>query len=924
MCKFFFVFNELCKDKTTKQNTTYHNTVILTQTTKKKKKNSSASGTEYTWLTIGIASFILFVCLLVALAGAAYFTKVNVILLTFQFLGVMIALLAILFRERFTLRGRDSDCSDDYNCVHYAFKTSRFDENWYINHGSFQNVFGVIFPAVTGIMEGANLSGDLADPAKSIPLGTLGAQGTSIIIYLLLIVGCAGCYDAGLLRNDYTVMQETAWGDIGYYLVIIGVLIATSSSALGSLFGGSRVMQAIARDKLFPYVNFLSYGAPRGDEPRVAVLFTWFIAQCLVFIGNLDDIATLSTCFFCLSYATVNFSCFLLEISGTPNFRPNFRYYSWHTALFGMICNVVIMFYVDYEFGLAAIFIMGGIFIFLTFRAPKNAWGDVTQSVIFHQVRKYLLRLDERKAHSKLWRPSILLFVDTKDLALIDFCNNLKKGGLYVLGCVLKGDFGECSDLAKSLKREWIEFCDYNNIKAFPQICVDSFIRNGYENLLLLAGLGAMQPNTIVMPMVKPNKVTNKRLKKLFVKKKRKKRQRRKNSKSEGPSAETSEQVKKEKKRRDEERRASDTSDSDVSDTEFINTSLRKQISLFSEINPRQRQWVVESPAVVEYNEYVKLIRNIMRYKKNLLITHNFDQLDFQLVVSQRILENVSKHQTIATDESGPTGSISREMSEIDSKTGDVLSPALSPRLEESKTGDDLADHYKFTHVARPLNIELHSQHWVDAWLFADDYTFIVNGVTSDDYSRDEILEKRTKKRMENGLQYDIDFPMLMMQLAHIILLNRKWSNVAKLRVFLVISEDDWSTARQQQFDFILNELRLGVEQSVVLKEPSNVLHKPTWDEILNGDIEDNEMILYWKEINRMIKGLSSQTLFSFIKLPKLPPMHNIKNENYDDEEMISKMNELYLSSLYVLLNELPPCALVATGESIPVISVDI
>eukprot|EP00494_Astrolonche_serrata_P031175 UN31444 len=164
---------------------------------------------------------------------------------------------------------------------------------------TFPLVFSVVLPACTGIMEGANLSGDLENPGYSIPVGTILALVTSIVFYMMLTMAYAGGVSRETLLDNDTVMQDVAWWKP---LIISGILVSSASSALGALFGGSRVLQALARDNMFPGLSILGYGTQHGDEPTYAVLMTWVITQgcCFGFRGNLDAVANFISALFCL------------------------------------------------------------------------------------------------------------------------------------------------------------------------------------------------------------------------------------------------------------------------------------------------------------------------------------------------------------------------------------------------------------------------------------------------------------------------------------------------------------------------------------------------------------------------------------------------------------------------------------------------
>ncbi|MCB0406359.1 MAG: amino acid permease, partial [Bdellovibrionales bacterium] len=190
-------------------------------------------------------------------------------------------------------------------------------------------VFSVFFPAVTGIEAGISMSGDLKDPAKSLPLGTLAAVLTGYVIYVLIAVFLDRFADAETLRSNPMVMQQVAL--VGG-LVVVGIWGATLSSALGALLGAPRTLQALARDSILP--RFIGVGHPQTDAPNTATVFTYLVSLAGVLLGDLDAIAPVLSMFFLTSYGMLNLIAGLEGFMGSPSWRPKFRT-PWLLSIFG-------------------------------------------------------------------------------------------------------------------------------------------------------------------------------------------------------------------------------------------------------------------------------------------------------------------------------------------------------------------------------------------------------------------------------------------------------------------------------------------------------------------------------------------------------------------------------------------------------------
>eukprot|EP00930_Biecheleria_cincta_P038858 TRINITY_DN26724_c0_g1_i1.p1 TRINITY_DN26724_c0_g1~~TRINITY_DN26724_c0_g1_i1.p1 ORF type:complete len:546 (-),score=57.53 TRINITY_DN26724_c0_g1_i1:1083-2720(-) len=358
----------------------------------------SSFGDSGRWFRVAMASGSLLPLLAVAYIGAGSFAKVNAVVFAGLAASCAGVVGSLFFASReFELPGGSLHTFTPFNmetlrdnlwpqpvtsnqCAQAgAFGMGRADRNVC----TLQLVFSVIFPAVVGMMEGLNLSGDLKRPERSIPMGTFWAVLVAFCIYALLIVGQAGTISREALQEDMNVLQNSTVG--GGVFVVLGVATACLSTVLGSLFGAARILQALARDALFPGLAWLGYGSPKGDEPRPAIVLSYLLAQASLFLGSLDDIAPLLTNLFLLTYCFTDLACVLLELSQTPNFRPTFRIYSWQSSLLHSMVVIAVMFYLSWIYAVCAIVAFLLVYLYLAFRHQSNSeWTSIGQDMPLH------------------------------------------------------------------------------------------------------------------------------------------------------------------------------------------------------------------------------------------------------------------------------------------------------------------------------------------------------------------------------------------------------------------------------------------------------------------------------------------------------------------------------------------------------------
>jgi len=353
-------------------------------------------------------------------------------------------------------------------------------------------VFAIFFPAVTGFTAGIAMSGDLKDPKKSIPIGTLSAIGVGLIVYLGLAVFMAYNINSDLLKNDYNILMKMA---LFAPAVVAGIWGATLSSALGGILGGPRILQAMSLDKVTPKL----FGKVKGEnnEPVNALIMVFIIAQAGVLIGELDVIARVVSMFYLTAYGFINISYFL-ESWANPDFQPTFKIKRW-IGLLGFIACFGVMFKLDMIAMLGALVVIGCLYFWLQKKEVKLQSNDVWQSVWENVVNKGLKKIDAKVDEKSNWNPNIILFSGESEhrYFLLELSKTVSGRTGIVTNFKLIIDKNNDNPLTKT--EQVVRDSIFKELGIFArQIKVDN-IYKGIENIATTFGFSGVEPNTIMM-----------------------------------------------------------------------------------------------------------------------------------------------------------------------------------------------------------------------------------------------------------------------------------------------------------------------------------------------------------------------------------------------------------------------------------------
>ncbi|KRZ58376.1 Solute carrier family 12 member 6 [Trichinella nativa] len=397
---------------------------------------------------------------------------------------------------------------------------------------SFFILLAIFYPSVTGIFTGANMSGDLKNPHKSLPIGTIAAQITTSFIYLSLVLIFGGTMHGALLRDKY---GESLRGDMvvalmgwpSKWVILIGSFTSTFGAALQCLCSAPRLLQSIAKDDVIPFLRIFGR-VTRYNEPFNALLITTAVAEGAILIGGIDYIAPVVDFFFLMCYCFVNLVCAMQTLMNAPNWRPRYQLYHWSLSLVGALLCLFIMFATHWYYAIVVLILCATIYKYIEYKgnlkencltvvvvicllqsSANKEWGDGLRGFALSTAQYSLLQIeDNQNQHPKNWRPQLLVLLkmdgkrENVNAKMLQLAGQLKAGqGLTIVASIVEGDPGHVEDrkMAEAIKQDLKKQLKEAKVRGFINVVLCEHLSENISTLIQSIGIGGLRPNTVIV-----------------------------------------------------------------------------------------------------------------------------------------------------------------------------------------------------------------------------------------------------------------------------------------------------------------------------------------------------------------------------------------------------------------------------------------
>eukprot|EP00767_Chilomastix_cuspidata_P001336 gnl/Chilomastix_cuspidata/1447.p1 GENE.gnl/Chilomastix_cuspidata/1447~~gnl/Chilomastix_cuspidata/1447.p1 ORF type:complete len:1205 (+),score=235.27 gnl/Chilomastix_cuspidata/1447:498-3617(+) len=465
---------------------------------------------------------VMVVLLIIALVGVGWVVKTDMFLLAILAISILSVFIGIPLSDAASFANLKENTLPASGGAEYGFAAC----------------LAIFFPAATGIMAGANISASLKKPQRDIPKGTLLAVVVSCVVYIVLVwfISAGNTRDVLIDYLSFPLKDMSVW----FPLVYAGVFAATISSALSTLVGAPRVLQALCVDGLIPFLRVFGKGHGKNNEPMLATLLTFVVAIGCVMIADLNAIVPFISNLYLVTYGLINYACFRAILSKAPSFRPSFRYVNMPISFIGTLLCLAAMLFLDLLTASISLLVLVLLWIFLrkttlqpkklsheeaiaAVRNPRTGlvkeilvrqeveghWGDVTRAAEITSFMKALRNIEKgrRLPHVKLYRPNILALTGKPSFRphLVNFASMLgKKGhGLILCGDIIQTNGLENTpefygSMLKEIRLNSTIMGSHSDGRVQYVGVPATTLHSGVLSLITSTGIGSVKPNAVL------------------------------------------------------------------------------------------------------------------------------------------------------------------------------------------------------------------------------------------------------------------------------------------------------------------------------------------------------------------------------------------------------------------------------------------